>query len=83
MMLRKSDAAAREKVSRENRMKRNGRGGEIRTHDLLHPKQTRIPGYATPRPVRASQREANYRRGSNRFNIFSAATRQAVALLCD
>jgi hypothetical protein len=29
---------------------KNGRGGEIRTHDLLHPKQARIPGYATPRP---------------------------------
>ena len=30
---------------------KNGRGGEIRTHDLLHPKQARIPGYATPRTI--------------------------------
>src|SRR5215472_16055699 len=32
---------------------KNGRGGEIRTHDLLHPKQARIPGYATPRTILA------------------------------
>ena len=51
---------------------KNGRGGEIRTHDLLHPKQARIPGYATPRPKFRSrnERERNSRNPTVEFNIF-------------
>src|SRR6185295_12207151 len=40
-----------------NEHQNSGRGGEIRTHDLLHPKQARIPGYATPRPNGPDNRE--------------------------
>jgi hypothetical protein len=63
----------------------DGRGGEIRTHDLLHPKQARIPGYATPRPCCFAPRQSRMQATQNigdrtpQFNPFSAVQQKSAA----